>query len=87
MTLLKPEAATDGEKLFPIKLKLTSGQQFYVATLTKKDRKDWAAILNGRIVHFAYMSVTEEEAVRPDTRVLNLCNGERVCVFGSLCSF
>ncbi len=39
VTLLKPETNNDGEKLFPIKLKLTSGQQFYVATLTKKDRK------------------------------------------------
>lgn len=79
VTLLKPEAANDGEKLFPIKLKLSSGQQFYVATLTKKDRKDWAAILNGRIVHFSYLSATEEEAVRPDTRVINLCNAPADC--------
>jgi hypothetical protein len=39
VTLLKPENADGGDKLYPIKLKLTSGQQFYVATLTKKDRK------------------------------------------------
>jgi hypothetical protein len=79
VTLLKPENADGGDKLYPIKLKLTSGQQFYVATLTKKDRKDWAAILNGRIVHFAYLAATEAEQVRPDTRVLNLCNAPADC--------
>ncbi len=47
----------------------------------EQDRKDWAAILNGRIVHFSYLSATEEEAVRPDTRVINLCNG--TCARGS----
>lgn len=48
-----------------------------MATLTKKDRKDWAALVNGRLVHFQYMLRTEEEGVRPDMRVVNLCNGER----------
>ena len=79
VTLLKPEATESGEKLFPIKLKLTSGQQFYVATTTKKDRKDWAAILNGRIVHYEYLAATEAEQVRPDSRVLNLCNAPADC--------
>lgn len=79
VTLLKPEQNSDGEKLFPIKLKLTSGQQFYVATLTKKDRKDWAAILNGRIVHFSYLAITDAESVRPDVRVINLCHAPADC--------
>lgn len=79
VTLLKPEASPSGEQLFPIKLKLANGQQFYVGTTTKKDRKDWAAILNGRIVHFRYIAKTDEEATRPDTRVVNLCNAPADC--------
>ncbi len=76
--LLKPEQA-DGEQVFPIKMKLASGQQFYVATLSKKDRKDWAAILNGRITHYNYLTATETEQVRPDPRVENLCNAPADC--------
>lgn len=76
--LLKPEQA-DGEQVYPIKLKLKSGMQFYVATLSKKDRKDWAAIINGRITHFSYLAVTEEQGVRPDPRVINLATAPADC--------
>lgn len=52
--LLKPEQA-GSETVYPIKLKLQSGQQFYVGTSTKKDRKDWAAIINGRVSSFCFV--------------------------------
>ena len=52
--LLKPEQS-GSDTVFPIKLKLASGQQFYCGTTNKKDRKDWAAIINGRITHMNYL--------------------------------
>jgi hypothetical protein len=76
--LLKPEQA-GSDQVFPIKLKLASGQQFYMAALGKKDRKDWAAILNGRITHFEYLAATEAQEVRADPRVENLCNAQADC--------
>jgi Ran GTPase-activating protein (RanGAP) involved in mRNA processing and transport len=77
--LLKPEKNADDESVYPIKLKLKSGMQFYLATSNKKDRKDWAAIINGRITNFAYLAITEEQGVRADPRCLNLTNAPADC--------
>lgn len=60
--LLKPEQA-GSEQVFPIKLKLQSGQQFYMATLGKKDRKVAFSLFSSKVCFSTFVSLKDWAAI------------------------
>lgn len=60
------------KKIYPIKIKFENGSQLYVATSTKKGRKNWACLLKGKFVQSSYMAQIKESKTRPDSRLINI---------------
>jgi len=82
LTLLKTDKSADGQKIYPIRINISGkedkSQRLYIATLSKRDRRNWLASLTGKAVQFNYLKDVEEAARRPDTRLLALFEQDNV---------